>query len=88
MLNINEDIVYIDPPWSGIDYKKNKKLIIKLGSYNISNLIEKILNDKNIMGLYLKLPSNTKIDIKINYKIIKIANFNLLCISKKNYENK
>lgn len=88
MLNINEDIVYIDPPWSGINYKKNKELIIRLGNYNISNLIEKILNEKNVMGLYLKLPSNTKIDIKTGYKIIKIANFNLLCISKKNNKNK
>ena len=42
---------------------------------------------KKIMGIYLKLPSNTKINIKSYYKIIKIANFNLVCISKKYYKD-
>lgn len=85
---LKEDIIYIDPPWSGIDYKKKKKLKIELGDYEISEFIQVLLK-KDIMGIYVKLPSNSMIKLNCDYKIIKIANFILVCIiSHKNNKHK
>jgi len=84
---LKEDIIYIDPPWSGIDYKKNKDLRIELGDYEISEFIGMLLK-KDIMGIYVKLPSNSVINLNCNYKIIKIANFILVCILHENNKHK
>lgn len=39
MLNINPSVIFIDPPWGGINYKNNDSLVLNLGSMRIEELI-------------------------------------------------
>lgn len=71
-----QDVVFIDPPWGGKEYKNHKKLILKLSSEPIEQLCNDLM-DKNITLcppklILLKLPCNY--DIKYLYNQVK-SNF-------------
>ena len=53
--HINTDIVYIDPPWGGVSYKKNKSMHLKLGDDLVFDIVKEIINKTNVI---LKLPTN------------------------------
>jgi 16S rRNA G966 N2-methylase RsmD len=73
------DVYYIDPPWGGPDYKKNKNLSITLSGVDLYNIVLSIPLNKLII---LKLPFNYNIDIFKNniIKQIKMNNINILFI--------
>ena len=53
------DVLYIDPPWGGKDYKKHKELDLYLSSKRLDNWLEEILLRKNRPAyIVLKLPCN------------------------------
>lgn len=60
------DLLYVDPPWGGTDYKKVKKLKLYLQaegaspdeSKNINNLIDKWLRSSKVHHIILKAPGN------------------------------
>ena len=66
---------------------ENAPLRIELGDYEISEFVGMLLK-KDVMGIYIKLPSNSMINLNCNYKIIKIANFILVCILHENDKHK
>ena len=43
MIKINPNIIFMDPPWGGTDYKNNDTLLLKLGNKSIEELIEDII---------------------------------------------
>lgn len=79
--NINKqegDVVIIDPPWGGLDYKEHKTLELKLGNYTMAELVDKI-NSKLIL---LKLPINHILSKFHNYKVHKVGNYMIVVIIK------
>jgi precorrin-6B methylase 2 len=72
------DILFLDPPWGGPNYKKKSILDLKLGNKDIKDIIHD-LNNLKVMGLVFKLPNN--FNITQNYligrylSIIKIRNY-------------
>lgn len=72
------DILFLDPPWGGPNYKKKSILDLKLGNKDIKDMIHDLKNLK-VMGLVFKLPNN--FNITQNYligrylSVIKIRNY-------------
>lgn len=91
------DVMYIDPPWGGSSYKKQKLVKLKMNNVFLDNIILNIIDDKSYKQLnyiILKLPNNY--DIKSLYELIKtktkITLYNLkkmivlvIQINKENY---
>ena len=74
------DVVIIDPPWGGIDYKTHTKLNLLLDELTMEDLINHI----EYKLLLLKLPSNHDLDIfqKYNHTIHKVNNYIIVAIKK------
>lgn len=95
-LNVNYDIVYLDPPW-GDDYLKNEYTEIFINNIKLEEIINQII-DKKIFNdlIVVKLPKNYNLNslklIKASYSVYEILKndkhvyLNLLIISKKNNE--
>ena len=70
------DILYIDPPWGGKDYRKHKLLDLYLGKIRIDEFLEKIVNKNNPPKyIFLKVPYNYNFDRLI--KIGKITKYKI-----------
>jgi 16S rRNA G966 N2-methylase RsmD len=60
MTKLKQDIIYLDPPWGGPDYKKEKSVNLFLGDMDISDIIIKL--KKKASFFVIKAPYN------FNYK--------------------
>lgn len=60
MNNLKQQVVFIDPPWGGREYKKYKNLTLTLSSVHVEDICSKLLSSKNIV--VLKLPLNYSFD--------------------------
>ena len=83
MYAIQQDLVFIDPPWGGSDYKKETNVILKLDDINVLDIINNIYHNTRFVAL--KVPNNFD-DSQIsehfwNYKIYTINTF-----KKNNYK--
>lgn len=59
LFNWRTNVLYIDPPWGGPDYKDKKDLDLYMSSKRIDRWLEDILLRKNRPNyIFLKLPSN------------------------------
>lgn len=75
--NDNPVVIFIDPPWGGIDYKNTEILKIKLGNMLVEELVMDIFdkftvlidkyNDYENRFIVLKLPKNFDIESFYNY---------------------
>ena len=78
--NINKykaNIVIIDPPWGGIEYKQQENLNLKLGEYSMDELVNNIDADL----IMLKLPMNHRLDIfPAQMKKYRICNYLIVVI--------
>jgi predicted RNA methylase len=79
--NWETDVLYLDPPWGGINYKEKKKIDLYLGDIRVDNFLNEILERENRPKyIFIKLPRNYnfsrlyKIKNKIKNKI-KIRNY-------------
>lgn len=81
LFNKNYNAYFFDPPWGGPEYKLNDKITIKLGNYDLVEIIKKI-REKNKSPIFMKLPGNYNLEefSKFNYIIDKIKNYLLLSI--------
>tara|TARA_B110000037_G_C17112366_1_gene502405 strand:- start:1741 stop:2346 length:606 start_codon:yes stop_codon:yes gene_type:complete len=68
IFKIKQDILFIDPPWGGIDYCKKANLDLFINKIEITDVCNKILKCKICKLLVLKLP--------YNYNIINFDNLN------------
>jgi predicted RNA methylase len=70
LFNWNTNVLYIDPPWGGKDYKKHKNLDLTLSTKRLDVWLEEILSRRNRPEyVILKLPSNynfTRLNFLIN----------------------
>ena len=90
MYTIHQDLVFIDPPWGGPDYKKEDNIILKLDGIDVLDIIDLIYHFTRFVAL--KVPNNfdaTKLSEKFwNYKIytintLKKHNYKLIIFFKK-----
>lgn len=59
---LKQDVLYMDPPWGGLDYYKKEQMDMFLGDKNIIDII--IYNIKKVKSIVVRLPPN------YNYKTI------------------
>jgi hypothetical protein len=55
---LNQDVIYIDPPWGGPEYKSKNKIKIKIGETKLEEICDEIIDKKLCKLLVLKLPYN------------------------------
>jgi hypothetical protein len=85
MDQLEQDIVYIDPKWGGVDYKHKEYIVLKLDDMEISELVETIKNKKITKYIFVKAPLNVCLEkmgydaIYIIYNKSKAPSFKLLC---------
>jgi hypothetical protein len=86
MLNLNQDIIVSDPPWSGRDYIKQSAIRLGFSNIDISNVIN-FLNDNKKFKLFIFLaPVNFNFNIFLsqirtyNIYIHKVRRHNFICI--------
>ena len=79
-LNDDYDLIFIDPPWGGPNYKLEKLISLSLGNIKLKDLTQKI-RDLNKIIVY-KLPFNYNLnEFSIyNYEIHKIKNYLIIII--------
>ena len=71
---LTQDVIYIDPPWGGVDYKTKKTINIKLDNYGLGDIIKKI-KEVHRSHIFIKLPFNVDLsEIKYFYTIFTIKN--------------
>ena len=91
----NHNVVFIDPPWGGSEYKNLKNIRLKISDkYEIEDLCEILLFNKiikkNPLFICLKLPKNYDIEYmykklnKCNVYIYELDKMIILIIEKKN----
>lgn len=74
MLNLEQDIIFFDPPWGGLDFKKKKQISLEINNVNICCIINLLLEKKSAKIIYLLTPYNFNLmDLQdISCKSIKI----------------
>jgi hypothetical protein len=78
------DILYLDAPWGGKDYRKHKLLDLYLGSIRIDEFLEEVVKRNNSPKyIFLKVPYNYNFD-RLNklgkVKKYKIRNYYIISI--------
>lgn len=68
--HLTQDVVFLDPPWGGSDYKKSTSLDLFMSGVNVSDLTIELLRDKRASLVALKVPYNFNFD-SLDKKIIK-----------------
>ena len=87
---LSQDVVYLDPPWGGPNYKNKKYLDLFLSNMNIIDIIDYLINNTSTKLVVLKAPYNYNIKflkknlINIHFKINYLKKFQIFFISKKN----
>jgi hypothetical protein len=80
--DITSDVVYIDAPWGGPEYKDKKELDLFLGKKRIDELIPILLEDSEYV--FLKVPGNYNFrrlkESDFDFEKLKIRGFYIVCL--------
>jgi hypothetical protein len=94
VFNWDTDVLYLDPPWGGPDYKSKPSLDLMLGDKRIDIWLDEILLRKNRPStIVLKLPHNynfRRLNFLVNVEMIKpfrVRNYILLLITVHQFHN-
>ena len=58
---LTQDVLFMDPPWGGLDYKSKSKLMLFLGDMPIYDIINNIT--KTPLLTVIKIPNNFDVDL-------------------------
>ena len=58
IFKLKQDVLFLDPPWGGVDYKQHDKLKLFLSNKNISYWCKDIFAKTDTKGIVLKVPNN------------------------------
>lgn len=78
MNQLEQDVVFLDPPWGGPNYKKYAKVPLYLGQRRLDNIVSDLFESKAAMIIGIKIPYNfdlTTFYEHVHYKYINIYNF-------------
>jgi 16S rRNA G966 N2-methylase RsmD len=84
---LKQHIIYIDPPWGGIDYKNKDIISLKMGHLELRELVNLIREKKLAQFIFIKAPMNVCLEgldydsIYIIHNKSKIVSFKLICIA-------
>ena len=84
---LSQDIIYIDPPWNGPEYKMKQCVFLKIGDIDLYELVNNIINKKLAKYVFIKAPSNVCLNnleyttIYTIYNKNKKPSFKLICIN-------
>jgi predicted RNA methylase len=56
MYTIQQDLIFIDPPWGGSNYKKEDKVLLMLDDVNVLDIIDNLYHFTRFVAL--KVPNN------------------------------
>jgi 16S rRNA G966 N2-methylase RsmD len=62
IFTLQQDVIFIDPPWGGKEYKSEYNIRLNLGDINIEHITNMLLNNKACKYVVLKLPFNYDIN--------------------------
>jgi 16S rRNA G966 N2-methylase RsmD len=88
---LKQDVIFLDPPWTGPGYKTIKKLRLYLGKQDIIELINKLMTKKKCKFLFMKCPLNVDLTDLHSYKTKIVRNrkdkpkFKLIYLCAKKY---
>jgi len=82
---LEQDIIFVDPPWGGLNYKNSDNITLKLGDMTIEELCNNISIKKLAKFTVLKLPFNynlnhIKVQTNLPFTIFKLKNILLIII--------
>lgn len=81
LFNWKTDVLYIDAPWGGPDYKDKEKLDLYLGTKRIDVFVKEVLKRENKPDyIFLKVPRNYNFDRFPTATKFKIRGFYLLLV--------
>jgi 16S rRNA G966 N2-methylase RsmD len=66
------DVLYLDPPWGGVNYKESDNIDLYLGKYRIDEYVDYIIQQSwKPKYIFLKLPKNSNFSRFDKYNTIK-----------------
>ncbi len=94
MRTLKQDVVFMDPPWGGTDYKKDKRIDMFLGTTNVVDIVRTILNEGLAPIVAIKAPlnyntfmyNNRKTFPGMNIEILRMPKMFLILVSYSKYE--
>lgn len=78
LFNWKTDVLYIDAPWGGPDYKEKKELDLYLGDKRVDEFVKEIRDKADY--IFLKVPRNYKFDRFENIQKFKIRGYYLILV--------
>lgn len=86
--DLKQDIIYMDPPWGGPDYKLLPIVDLFLDGINISRIVGELFREERAKMIIIKIPHNFNIkgfseflhDRNLHIKKYNIYKFNLLVL--------
>lgn len=57
-LDLEQDVVFLDPPWGGPEYKNQDNIRITLSAVSIETIVNNLIQNKKMAIVVLKLPLN------------------------------
>jgi hypothetical protein len=83
MYKIHQDLVFIDPPWGGSNYKNENNVILNLDGINVLEIIDNIYHFTRFVAL--KVPNNFDIS-KLNENFWSYRIYTINTFKKNNYK--
>lgn len=85
-----QDVIFIDPPWGGKNYKFKSKIKLKISDVPLEKICNDLIGNGNAELVVLKLPTNydmeyLKESINGSIKVYSVRKMNIVCITKDNY---
>ena len=79
-INMDYDLIFIDPPWGGPKYKLEKSIKLTMGTKSLNQITKKLKENNKIV--VWKLPFNYDLSDfnNFNYQINKIKNYLIIII--------
>jgi len=76
--NWKTDVLYLDPPWGGPEYKINKVLDLYLGDERVELLLHRVLQEQwKPDYIFMKLPANYNFDRLKDLPVTKMKKFKI-----------
>ena len=83
---IRQDVIFIDAPWGGNDYKRKPKVDLYLSRRNIIGVVEELIRDSLCKLCVIKVPLNYNFSaffskmVNAKISIYPVSNFIIMCI--------